>query len=79
MLHLKPVNAGVYAVHSAAGAHVGNLKRIGVLWKFKAVGYGPQGEVEPGGGPLTAHHNTTFEAPDPVSVSARLCAPPLAP
>lgn len=78
MLQLKPVNAGVYAVHTAAGAHVGNLKRIGVLWKFKAVGYGPQGEVEPGGGPLTAQHNATFEVPDAVSVNARLGAPPLA-
>ena len=75
-LHLVNVNANVYAVHTQAGAHVGNLKRIGAIWKFKAVGYGAQGEVEPGGGPLTAQHNTVFEAPDPAAVSAQLAAPP---
>ena len=72
MLQLRPVNALVYAVHSAAGEHVGNLKRIGTTWKFKAVGYGPRGELEPGGGPLTGHHNSIFEAPDAVALSARL-------
>ncbi len=43
MLQLTPVNANVYAVHTASGAHVGNLKRIGDIWKFKAVGYGAAG------------------------------------
>jgi hypothetical protein len=75
MLQLRPVNTNVYAVHTATGDHVGNLKRIGAIWKFKAVGYGAQGEVEPGGGPLTTEHNAVFETPDPVAVSARLSAP----
>ncbi len=72
MLQLRPVNANVYAVHTAAGAHVGNLKRIGSIWKFKALGYGALGEVEPGGGPLTAQHNTAFETPDQAAVNAAL-------
>ena len=71
-LSLHPVNAGVFAVHDAAGLHVGNLKRIGAVWKFKAVGYDASGGVEPGGGPLTAQHNMLFEAPDAQKVSARL-------
>ena len=76
MLHLTPINAGVYAVHTATGVHVGNLKRVGAIWKFKAVGYSPQNEVEPGGGPLTGHHNAIFEVPDAAAISARLGALP---
>ena len=72
MLQLRPVNAQVYAVHTADGDHVGYLKRIGTVWKFKAVGHGAHGELEPGGGPLTDRHNTVFDAPDPALVSARL-------
>lgn len=71
-LQLRPVNADVFAVHSADGAHVGNLKRVGAVWKFKAVGYEPDGSVVPGGGPLTERHNTTFTAPDPAAVNAQL-------
>lgn len=73
-LSLHPVNAGVFAVHDAAGLHVGNLKRIGAVWKFKAVGYTAAGEPEPGGGPLTGRHNTVFEQPDAAELSARLLA-----
>jgi hypothetical protein len=51
---------------------VGNLKRIGPVWKFKAVGYDVQGGVEPGGGPLTDRHNMEFAVPDAVEVSANL-------
>lgn len=73
-LSLHPVNAGVFAVYAAAGLHVGNLKRIGAVWKFKAVGYTAAGEPEPGGGPLTGRHNTVFEQPDAAELSARLLA-----
>ncbi len=71
-LHLIPVNTNVHSVHTPDGAHVGNLKRVGAVWKFKAVGYDATGGVEPGGGPLTAQHNMEFDAPDPLTVSARL-------
>jgi hypothetical protein len=71
-LVLKPVNANVVGVHLADGTHVGNLKRIGALWKFKAVGYDAAGGVEPGGGPLTDWHNTPFDTPDEDAVNARL-------
>ena len=57
---------------SPDGAHVGNLKRVGAVWKFKAVGYDAAGQVEPGGGPYTAAHNTTLAAPDAAELNARL-------
>jgi hypothetical protein len=75
-LGLQPVNANVHSVHLANGAHVGNLKRIGGVWKFKAVGYDEAGTVEPGGGPLTDQHNMVFAQPDAAEVSARLLAGP---
>lgn len=71
-LQLLPVNADVLAVHTADGAHVGALKKIGSVWKFKAVGYDATGAVEPGGGPLTDRHNTVFAEPDAAEVTARL-------
>lgn len=71
-LQLRPVNADVVAVHSHDGAHVGNLKRIGTVWKFKAVGYETDGSVVPGGGPLTARHNTVFAAPEQEAVNRQL-------
>jgi hypothetical protein len=73
-LTLQVVNANVHSVHLANGAHVGNLKRIGAVWKFKAVGYDAAGAVEPGGGPLTDQHNMVFAQPDATEVSARLLA-----
>ena len=73
-LTLQPVNANVYSVHQADGAHIGNLKRVGGVWKFKAVGYDAAGGVEPGGGPLTDRHNLVFAQPDAAEVSARLLA-----
>ncbi|MBE0588230.1 MAG: hypothetical protein CVU36_13100 [Betaproteobacteria bacterium HGW-Betaproteobacteria-9] len=73
-LSLRPVNDGVFAVLNAQGLHVGNLKRIGAVWKFKAVGSTAQGETVPGGGPLTERHNTVFERPDEAEVSAGLLA-----
>lgn len=71
-LTLRPVNANVHSVHLADGTHVGNLKRIGAIWKFKAVDYDAAGDVEPGGGPLTQWHNTEFSEPDAGTVSATL-------
>jgi hypothetical protein len=73
-LTLTVVNTHVYSVHTVDGAHVGNLKRIGALWKFKAVGYDASGDMEPGGGPLTQHHNTVLSAPDVRELNARLGA-----
>ena len=73
-LRLSPVNEGVFAVLDAAGQPVGNLKRIGAVWKFKAVGTTVQGELVPGGGPLTERHNAVFERPDAAEVSAGLLA-----
>ncbi len=70
-LTLQAVNAGVWAVFDAE-QQVGNLKRIGAVWKFKAVGFTPQGQSVPGGGPLTAWHNTVFERPDAAELGARL-------
>lgn len=71
-LMLRAVNDNVYGVHLPDGSHVGNLKRIGSIWKFKAVGYDADGSVVPGGGPLTDRHNTVFEAPDVAQVNATL-------
>ena len=71
-LQLLPVNAAVVSVHSADGAHVGSLKLVGGVWKFKAMGYDAAGRMEPGHGPLTEQHNMAFAAPDAAEVSARL-------
>jgi hypothetical protein len=71
-LTLRPVNANVHSVHRYDGSHVGNLKRVGTLWKFKAVGYDESGGVVPGGGPLTHLHNTPLAAPDVHEVNAKL-------
>lgn len=74
LLTLKPVNANVQSVHLTNGTHVGNLKRIESVWKFKAIGYDEHGAVEPGGGPYTDKHNTVFALPDAAEVSDRLGA-----
>lgn len=71
-LHLLPLNGDVWAVHTDDGAHVGSLKRVGAVWKFKAIGYDAAGGVEPGGGPLTHQHNMVFAQPDVAEVNARL-------
>ena len=55
-----------------SGLHIGNLKLIGGVWKFKAVGYNELGYVIPGGGPLTGRHNTTFAALDESAISRAL-------
>lgn len=74
-LTLAPVHANVFSVHLHDGSHVGNLKRVGTVWKFKAIGYDAAGAVVPGGGPLTERHNTTFTAPDADQVSVKLGEP----
>lgn len=71
-LQLLPVNAEVVAVHTATGAHVGSLKKVGGVWKFKAMGYDADGGMEPGHGPLTDQHNMAFATPDAAEVSVRL-------
>lgn len=71
-LHLVRLNDQVWRVVTAQGEHVGNLKHIGAVWKFKAIGYDEQGEVLPGGGPLTHRHNLTFAVIDEAEVNARL-------
>ena len=71
LLHFKPINPHVVAVYLPTGELVGNLKHIGNVWKFKAVGH-DNGHLVPGGGPLTHRHNATFAELDPVAVTAAL-------
>ena len=71
-LTLKPLQADVCQVLDARGQHLGKLKLIGTVWKFKAIGYGPAGELIPGGGPLTERHNTRFDSLDAAAISAAL-------
>ena len=71
-LILKPLQADVCQVLDAKGLHMGNLKMIGAVWKFKAIGYGPAGELIPGGGPLTGRHNTRCDSLDAAVISAAL-------
>jgi hypothetical protein len=73
-LALQRVNADVHSVHFPDGAHVGNLKRVAAVWKFKAIGYDTDGSIMPGGGPLTDQHNMVFAQPDATEVSTRLLA-----
>lgn len=68
-LVLRPITADVYSVHQTDGQHVGNLKRIGAVWKFKAVGYDATGGVEPGHGPFTLQHNTVLTTPDATALN----------
>jgi len=73
-LRLEPVNAGVYRVVHATCGHVGNLKRAGGTWKFKAIGY-EDAKLVPGGGPFTHRHNLCFDRPDAALLAAALDAP----
>ena len=70
LLHTS-VNTGVYALHNPAGQHVGNFKWMAGQWRFKAVGYGPDGQVMPGHGPLTQWHNSCFDQLDEALIRAR--------
>jgi len=71
-LALAPEQAGLCRVLDAQGLHVGNLKLIGAVWKFKAIGYGAGGELIPGDGPLTERHNTGFDKLDANQINAVL-------
>ena len=75
MLTLTKVNDQVVSVRMADGLLVGNLKWIGKAWKFKALGFDDEGNVVPGGGPLTDRHNTSIAQADAVEVSAKLLPP----
>ena len=70
-LQLRPVSAEVVSVHTADGAHVGSLKKVGGVWKFKAMGYGADGGMEPGHGPLSDQYNLQCVTPDATQLSAR--------
>lgn len=71
-LTLKKLNEQVVSVHLDSGELVGQLKLIGGVWKFKAVGYTAEGHVVPGGGPLTERHNMTFATLEGAAVNAGL-------
>ena len=71
-LTLSRFNDRVYCVLADQNEHVGNLKFINGVWKFKAIGYEKDGAVIPGGGPLTDRHNTTFDALDEALINAKL-------
>ena len=73
-LTISRLNTEVYRVLDAQCNHVGNLKFIQGVWKFKAIGYDAQGDVIPGGGPLTQRHNTTFANLDEAHISSTLNA-----
>ena len=72
LLKLHPQSPRICRVLTGAGLHVGNLKLIGGVWKFKAIGVDASGQIIPGGGPLTDKHNNTFAALDEVQVNAVL-------
>jgi len=71
-LTLSRLNDSVYRVLADQGLHVGNLKFINWLWKFKAIGYERNGDIMPGWGPLTEMHNTAFVALDETLINAKL-------
>ena len=71
-LTLSRFNDRVYRVLADQDEHVGNLKFINDVWKFKAIGYEKDGALIPGGGPLTDRHNTTFGALDEALLNAKL-------
>ena len=71
-LKITRENDKVWRVLTALGAHVGNLKWINGVWKFKAIGVDANGHVIPGGGPLTGQHNKVFAVLDEAAISAAL-------
>ena len=46
-MKLHKFNDLVYRVLTDQDEHVGNLKLINAVWKFKAIGYEPNGDVSP--------------------------------
>ena len=75
-LTLQRLNDQVFRVLTRQGEQVGNLKRIGGVWKFKAIGHDASGNIIPGGGPYTERHNMVFALADAALVSAGLNAGP---
>jgi len=71
-LTLHRLNDQLIRVLDGDGRCVGHLKQIGLLWKFKALGEDAQGQVVPGGGPLTGRHNLAFAVLDEAAVCAAL-------
>ena len=71
-LSLHKENDLVWRVLSRQVEHVGNLKRVGGVWKFKAMGYDANGAMMPGHGPLTHRHNMSFGELDAVLICASL-------
>lgn len=71
-LTLHRVNDQVIRVLASQGECVGNLKLIGPVWRFKALGHDTDGCLIPGGGPLTERHNKTFAVIDETVISAAL-------
>lgn len=69
---LQLQNPDIYSISTVSGLHVGNLKLIGSVWKFKAIGYDDSGQVIPGGGPLTDKHNAVFAVPDEAEINCYL-------
>jgi len=63
------------AVFDDEACHVGILKAVRWRWMFKAVGYGPDGAIEDGGGRLAAWHNRAIEEPDADALMALFTAP----
>lgn len=73
-LTLQKTNDQLVRVLDSQGECVGNLKLIGNVWKFKALGHDADGQLIPGGGPLTGRHNMAFAVLDEAVVSAALLA-----
>ena len=71
-LKLSRINDHVYRVLADQDEHVGNLKFINGIWKFKAIGYNKNGDIMPGWGSLTDRHNTTFDTLDEALINAKL-------
>lgn len=71
-LTIGPDRGGVCSVRDMQGRHVGNLKHVNGCWKFKAIGTDDQGQVIPGGGPLTEQHNMSFDRLDGTEIITRL-------
>ena len=73
-LTLQKTNDQLVRVLDSRGECVGNLKLIGQVWKFKALGHDADGQLIPGGGPLTGRHNMAFFVLDEAAISAALLA-----
>ena len=68
-LTLHRTNDQVVRVLDRQGQCVGNLKLIGGVWKFKAIGYDAFDHVIPGGGLLTNRHNMVFNTLDEAEIN----------